>query len=81
MTPLRRSSAGALILVGVLTGCGGSDRNESIRESVLTCISDGGGALGDDADVAIEGGQALAVIGGIEASDSLIASCLDQASE
>jgi hypothetical protein len=80
MTPLRRASAGALILLGVLTGCNGSDRDESIRESVVTCIAEGGGAVGDDASVAIEGGQALAVIGEIEASDALIASCLDQSS-
>ncbi|HYN31615.1 MAG TPA: hypothetical protein VES40_03240 [Ilumatobacteraceae bacterium] len=46
---------------------------------MLDCISDGGGEAGADADVAIEGGQAMAVIGKVEASEALVASCLDQA--
>ena len=75
----RRSLAGALLFGGTLSAGGGTAGDDPIRSAVLDCISDGGGAVGADADVAIEGGRAVAVIGDVEASEVLLASCLDRA--
>jgi hypothetical protein len=76
----RRSLAVALVLAGGLSACGDSDGDDPIRAAVLDCIADGGGEVGADADVAIVDGQAMSVIGEVEASDDLLASCLDRAS-
>ncbi len=76
----RPSLAVALVLAGALSACGDSDGDDSIRTAVLDCIADGGGEVGANADVAIVDGQAMSVIGEVEASDELLASCLDQAS-
>lgn len=76
----RPALAGALVLAGALSACGDSDGDDPIRTAVLNCIADGGGSVGADADVAIVDGQAMSVIGEVEASDDLLTSCLDQAS-
>ena len=80
MDLVRPALAGALVLVGALSACGDSDGDDPIRAAVLDCVADGGGVVGADADVAIVGGQAMSVIGEVEASEDLLASCLDQAS-
>ena len=74
-----RSLTGALLLGGTLSACAGTDGDDPIRSAVLDCISDGGGEVGADADVAIEGGRAMAVMGDVQASEALLASCLDRA--
>jgi hypothetical protein len=70
----------ALVLAGALSACGAPDGDGPIRTAVLDCIADGGGAVGADADVAIVDGRAMSVIGEVEASDDLLASCFDRAS-
>jgi hypothetical protein len=76
----RPSLAVVLVLAGALSACGDSDGDDPIRTAVLDCIADGGGEVGADADVTIVDGQAMSVIGEVEANDDLLASCLDQAS-
>lgn len=76
----RPSLAVALLLAGALSACGDSDGDAPIRAVVLDCIADGGGEVGKDADVAIVDGQAMSVIGEVDASDDLLASCLDRTS-
>lgn len=73
----RPALAGAFVLAGVLSACGDSGGDDPIRAAVLDCITEGGGVVGADADVAIVDSQAMAVIGEVEASDDLLASCLD----
>jgi hypothetical protein len=77
----RRLLAGALLFGGTLSACGGTDGDDPIRSAVLDCIADGGGEVGADADVAMEGGRAMAVMGDVQASEALLASCLDRATE
>lgn len=60
-------------------GCDRVDDNHAMRSQVLTCIADGGGTLGEGADVAVAGGKAMAVVGPVEATDALIKECLDLA--
>jgi hypothetical protein len=71
----------AVAMMSLFVGCGGSDDNDALRDAVLSCIANGGGDVGDGADVGIAGGRAMAVIGPVEASDALISSCLDLANK
>lgn len=55
------------------------DDHAVLRSEVLSCIVDGGGTLGQEADVAIAGGKAVAVLGPVQANEALISECLDLA--
>lgn len=69
----------AAAAISLLAGCGGPDDDEALREAVLSCIADAGARVDEGADVAIAGGEAVAVVGPVEASEALIGECLDLA--
>jgi hypothetical protein len=66
----------AVATMSLFVGCGGSGDDGAVRDAVLSCIANGGGGVGNGADVAMAGGRAMAVIGPVEASDALISDCL-----
>jgi hypothetical protein len=67
----------AVATISLLVNCGSSDADDTVRSQVLSCITDGGGTLGEGADVVVGGGKALAVVA-VEATEALINQCLDQ---
>jgi hypothetical protein len=69
----------AAATISLFTSCDRPDDTHTVTNQVLSCIADGGGTLGEGADVAIEGGKAMAVVGPVEATDALINECLDLA--
>ncbi len=72
-------TAAAVATSSLLVGCSRPDSDGVLKRAVLACVASRGGTVGDGADVAVAGGQAVAVIGPIEASDALISECLDLA--
>ena len=66
----------AVATMSLLVGCRVSDDDKAVRDAVLSCIANGGGDVGDGADVGIVGGRAMAVIGPVKAGDALISDCL-----
>jgi hypothetical protein len=68
----------AVATIALLANCGSSDADGAVRSHVLSCITDGGGTLDEDADVVVAGGKALAVVA-IEAPEAVINQCLDLA--
>jgi hypothetical protein len=55
------------------------DRSEAhLRLAFAECITDGGGHVGQDFQLAVVGGEAVATVGpGVDASDALHGRCLE----
>jgi DUF1009 family protein len=73
-----RIGSGLVATILLVASCDRPDDNHTVRSQVLSCITDGGGTLGEGADVIVAGDKALAVVA-VEATDALINQCLDLA--
>jgi len=66
----------------LLISCSGDDGEDRRLQTFASCISDGGGSMGDDVEIVVDDdGQVLAAVGEVEAGDVLLDECLAAASD